>query len=89
MRIQCPKVICIDFPYLSLDKLSNIRCKPQKFSMESDYFKIGIENDASTNISNVSSNFVGTITTVKGKTVKVFGGVIQVKGEGTILKNRI
>ena len=46
---------------------------------------IGIDKHASTTISNISSHFVVTITPVKGKMVKGFGGVIQVKGEGEIV----
>ena len=83
--IQLPKVICTAFPYLSPYKRSNIHCKPQKFSVDSDSFTIGIDNHASTKISNWSSHFIGTMTPVKGKKFKGFGGVVQVKGEGAIV----
>ena len=53
--------------------------------MDSDYFAIGIYNHVSTTISNRSSQFFGTITPVKGEILKVFGGMIQVKGEETIV----
>ena len=53
--------------------------------MNSDSFTIGIDNHASATISNRSSHFVGTITPVKGKMVKGFGGVVEVRGEGKIV----
>ena len=53
--------------------------------MDSESFTIGIDNHASTRISNQLSNFIKTITPVKGKLVKGFGGVVQLKGEGTIV----
>ena len=68
--IQRPKVICTSFPSLSPDKRSNIRCKPYKISVDSNSFTVGIENHASTTISNRSIHLVGTVTPVKSKMVK-------------------
>ena len=92
---KCPrhrlrtKIICTAFPSLSYDKPSEIRRRPQKFPVDSDSLKIGIDNHASTNLSNRSSHFIGVITQVKRKMIKDFGGMIQVKGEVTIiLENR-
>ena len=53
--------------------------------MDSDSFIIGIDKHASTTISNISSHFIDIITTVKGEMVKGFEGIVQVKGEGTII----
>ena len=80
-----PNIICTAFPSLSPDKNSDIRSRPQNFPVGSDSFTIGIDNHDSTTISNGSSHFIGVITQVKGKTVKGFGGMIQVKGKGAIV----
>ena len=53
--------------------------------MDSDSFTIGIDNHASTTISKRSSHFIRVITPVKGKMVKGFRGMIQVKVEGKII----
>ena len=87
-RLKGPKVVGTDLPSLSPRKSSNIRCKPQNFEIDSKSFNIGIDDHASTTISNRLSNFVGPITPGKGKMVKGFGGVVQVKGEGdNIMEN--
>ena len=84
-RIINSKVICTAFPSLSQDKRSNIRCISHKFSVDSDSFTTSIDNHASTTISNRSSPFVVRITPLKGEMVNAFGGMIQVKGGGTIV----
>ena len=84
-NLQRPKVIYNDFTSLYLYTRSNIRCKPQKFAVDSNSFSICIDNHASTTIYNLSSHFVGNITPLNVKMVRGFGGVVQVKGERTIL----
>ena len=69
--LQRPKVVCTDFPSLSPNTRSNIRSKPQKFAVYYNSFTICIDNHASTNISNRSSHFLGTITPVRGKWSKI------------------
>ena len=44
-----------------------------------------MDNHVSTTILNKYSHFIGSITTVKVIMVKGFGGVVEVKGEGTIV----
>ena len=77
--IRCIKVICTTFPDLSYTKTSYIRKIPQKFPVNSDSFVIGINNHASTTISNESSHFVGAITPVKVRMVKTIVGLVEVK----------
>ena len=72
-RLQRPKFIFNAFPSLSPDTSSNIRCKPHKFAVDSNSFTLGIDNHASTTISNRSIHFVGNITPVRGEMVKYFG----------------
>ena len=49
-RLQRPEVIGMALPSLSPHKISNIRCKPQNFAVDSDSFAIVIDNHASTTI---------------------------------------
>ena len=79
-HLQRPKFIFDAFRSLSPDMSYNIHCKPQKFAVYYDSFTLGIDNHASTTISNRSSQFDGTTTPVRGEMVKDFGGVVQVKG---------
>ena len=44
-----------------------------------------MDNHVSTTISNKSSHFIGSITTVKVIMVKGFGGLVEVKGEVTLV----
>ena len=83
--LQGPKVISTALPSLFPHKISNICCKPQKFAVDSDSLTIVIDNHTSATISTRSSHFIGPITPVKGKMIKGFGEVVQVKGGGTIL----
>ena len=81
----CPKISCTYFPSQSYEKPSNIRRILQNFPVNLDSFIIGIDNHASTIISNISSHLVGAITPVKGKMVKYFGGIVEARGEGGII----
>ena len=53
--------------------------------MDPDSFITAIDKNSYTTIHNKSIHFIGVITTVKGKMVKGFGLMVQVKGEGTLI----
>ena len=77
--------ICTTFPSPSSSKPSDIRNRPQKFPVDTVSFVIGIDNHTSTKIPNKFSHFIGIITPVKGRMVKDFVGVAEVKGDGMLL----
>ena len=81
----CPKISCTYFPSQSYEKPSNIRRILQNFPVNLDSFIIGIDNHASTIISNISNHFFGAITTVKGKRINSLGGILEIKGDGNII----
>ena len=80
-----PKIICTYFTSKSSDKPSEICSRSQKSPGDSYSFIISIDKHAYTTIHNISNHFIVVITPVKGKMVKVFGVMVQVKGEGTFI----
>ena len=57
---------------------------PQKFKVDQDSLLIGVDNLAYTLMINNIHHFIGTLITITIRVVKGYGGVIKVRGEGTV-----
>ena len=50
---------------------------PRKFKVDLDYFLVGVENHASTCITNNTNQFIGPLKTITNRLVEVYLGVIK------------
>ena len=51
--------------------------RPHKLTVASDYFLAGVENHASTCITNNTNQFIGPLKTINNRVVEVYLGVIK------------